>query len=581
MTNIRNIPQTTRRFLMASATGVALCSTSLVAQADFPFRSGAVPPAPQESSEPAKLSVNGAARPLANPARPLSLTAGEAAASPQSDVQRELQRLYEQDGRPVPAMPGIGFASSATPASSGSPAQPARNPVAVSQPQTNSPAPKKETQVGFFDRVSRVFKSSRSNTPPVDPGMTYPKSSQQGPPPAPGVTTSPPIAPPPVAGTQPGIFQPPISANPIHNPANLIPPSPSGESQVSAPSGQQILALPAPGGQPAKNLPELKHIMESPTSGGPAAASPPTATAGTPGLPILDFNAPLPDAAARIAPGEPTEQKTAQVPAAPAGPSNDPFANLFPEDSRTAADADSEKMVDEPVTQPYTGLTLEENTSPMNQRAGQSDGSAQQNQGLTAADSGKPMLQLKAPVAETASNAAPSTDASGEMPRLDLSLPQNLPSLSSSGLPSLKLTPELPPQTPAPPAGKSEVSDEQRSKLEKIAARKDQKGLKGFCPVVLRDQRDLVDASEEFSVVFNGRSYHFSSREAMAQFLEEPVKYAPAARGCDVIHLALTGEELEGSLDHAVWYKGRLYLFASMETMDTFVAAPSSHAAKD
>lgn len=581
MTSIRNIPQSTRRFLMASATGVALCSTSLVAQADFPFRSGAVPPAPQGSSEPAKLSVNGAARPLANPPRPLSLTAGEATASPQSDVQRELQRLYEQDGRPVPAMPGIGFASSATPASSSSPAQPARNPVGVSQPQTNSPAPKKETQVGFFDRVSRVFKSSRSNTPPVDPGMTYPKSSQQGPPPAPGVTTSPPIAPPPVAGTQPGIFQPPISANPIHHPANLIPPAPGDENSASAPSGQQILALPAPGGQSATNLPELKHIMENPTAAAPAAAPSPTATAGTPGLPVLDFNAPLPESAARIAPGEPTEQKTAEVPAAPAGQPNDPFADLFPDDSRTATNSESEKMVDEPVTQPYTGLTLEENASPMGQRAGQPGGSPPPNEGLTPPDSGKPMLQLKAPVAETATNTAPAADGSGEKPRLDLSLPQNLPALSSSNLPSLKLTPELPPQTPAPPAGKTEVSDEQRSKLEKIAARKDQKGLKGFCPVVLRDQRDLVDASEEFSVVYNGKSYHFSSTQAMAQFLEEPAKYAPAASGCDVIHLALTGEELEGSLDHAVWYKGRLYLFTSVETMDTFVAAPSSHAAKD
>jgi YHS domain-containing protein len=67
----------------------------------------------------------------------------------------------------------------------------------------------------------------------------------------------------------------------------------------------------------------------------------------------------------------------------------------------------------------------------------------------------------------------------------------------------------------------------------------------------------------------------------MEKFLAEPAKYAPAAGGCDVLHLALTGEELEGSLDHAVWYKGRLYLFADVETMETFVAAPSSHATND
>ena len=43
---------------------------------------------------------------------------------------------------------------------------------------------------------------------------------------------------------------------------------------------------------------------------------------------------------------------------------------------------------------------------------------------------------------------------------------------------------------------------------------------------------------------------------------------------------ALTGEELEGSLDHAAWFQGRLYLFASAETMETFVSAPGQHTEK-
>ena len=82
-------------------------------------------------------------------------------------------------------------------------------------------------------------------------------------------------------------------------------------------------------------------------------------------------------------------------------------------------------------------------------------------------------------------------------------------------------------------------------------------------------------------MIFNSKTYYLSSSEAVSAFHADPAKYAPAARGCDVIQQAITGEELEGSLDYAVWYKGRLYLFTSAETMDTFVSSPSSHATLD
>ena len=121
-------------------------------------------------------------------------------------------------------------------------------------------------------------------------------------------------------------------------------------------------------------------------------------------------------------------------------------------------------------------------------------------------------------------------------------------------------------------------SERTRAKQELIAARKGLRGLKGFCPVVLREDRDLVDAHSQFRAVYNSKTYYLSTSQAVAAFHSDPAKYAPAARGCDVIHLAITGEELEGTLDFAVWYKGRLYLFSSAETMDTFVSAPSSHA---
>lgn len=120
------------------------------------------------------------------------------------------------------------------------------------------------------------------------------------------------------------------------------------------------------------------------------------------------------------------------------------------------------------------------------------------------------------------------------------------------------------------------ASETDIAKAEKIAARA-ASGLKGFCPVALRDQRQLIDGDERFSAYFANREYKFSSAQALEKFLATPEKYAPAQDGRDVIHYALTGENVEGLLDYAVWYKGQLYLFTSVETMETFMAAPIKH----
>jgi YHS domain-containing protein len=116
------------------------------------------------------------------------------------------------------------------------------------------------------------------------------------------------------------------------------------------------------------------------------------------------------------------------------------------------------------------------------------------------------------------------------------------------------------------------------SKLERIASRKGLNGFKGFCPVAIKDHRELIDARPEYSAVFNGRRYFFSSAASQALFEANPENYAPAALGNDVVHLMLTGESRSGSLEHAVWFRSRLYMFATAETMETFVASPSIHA---
>lgn len=133
-----------------------------------------------------------------------------------------------------------------------------------------------------------------------------------------------------------------------------------------------------------------------------------------------------------------------------------------------------------------------------------------------------------------------------------------------------------PKQNPAV-AKATEKKDKHADKYKKIAERTDKKGLKGFCIVALRDRRELADTNSQFKFDYNGKTYQFSSSKDRETFVKNPAEYAPVAGGNDVTLLAKTNVDIEGTLDHAVWYKGRLYLFSSKETMEVFVANPSDY----
>jgi YHS domain-containing protein len=111
-----------------------------------------------------------------------------------------------------------------------------------------------------------------------------------------------------------------------------------------------------------------------------------------------------------------------------------------------------------------------------------------------------------------------------------------------------------------------------------IQSRSGQAGFKGFCPVELRDRRELIDTNPQFTAAFGLQTYTFSSAEAKAAFEADPSRYAPAAGGSDVVLLVNSGEEEQGMLDYALWYRDRLYLFRSRETMAMFNKDPQRFA---
>ncbi len=132
-----------------------------------------------------------------------------------------------------------------------------------------------------------------------------------------------------------------------------------------------------------------------------------------------------------------------------------------------------------------------------------------------------------------------------------------------------------------PPAKIEQASADDNSvaaKMRRVIQRADMKGLKGFCPVTLRDQRELADSVPEFVSSYRGQKFYFASQPALIKFDLHPERYAPAAYGADVVVLTRDQDVSEGTLDHSAWYRGRLYLFASRENHDLFVKNPETYA---
>ncbi len=131
----------------------------------------------------------------------------------------------------------------------------------------------------------------------------------------------------------------------------------------------------------------------------------------------------------------------------------------------------------------------------------------------------------------------------------------------------------------AQPTKESPEAAEYAAKMQKIRDRGGMKGLKGFCPVTLRDERELTDAKPEFHSQYRGQKFHFASAEAKAKFDQAPTGYAPAAYGADVVVLIRDKDVAEGTLDFAAWFKGQLYLFSSEENHAVFTNDPAKFAA--
>jgi YHS domain-containing protein len=555
-----------------------------------------------------------------------SNSASQQAPQPKSAVQLRLEELYRRDGRPLPDYMRQGGSQPTTaqqpqqqqqaaqrrsaqqpvPAQYQSPAQyatPSQTSVQYAAPQQPQVVRPMASQGNVAQQLSDYYASQGKTMPGAQPSWNGAEQPRQQP-----VTAySPaPQAPAPAPAPQPGFFErlwrkdtpatpqtsvqvsgyaPVASATPQPAPPQPMPSQPAPAQS----SGSLRQPAPAPLAPPVVHAqPVVRHSIQTvdlgssapiealsqPSSKHPAAASQSAVASKAPQKPSsVQATHPSPSPSATVAAKAPVASTPAQPTQATPQPSASGVATVRDEtppfDPKTESEADKKAG-------PYTGLKLDTDeavTSPNPTRvttANVNEPAERPRQApmpvVDADPSAKPITQPKV-AAHAAAPAHPSAeDRSGTV-----HLEDTTPAAPQPSAPKVFVARH--PATQLPP-----TVDDSAAEMHKVGERVGQHGMKGFCPVALREQRQLVDAVPVYSAIYQSKRYYFSSAEALAQFEQTPQKYAPVAGGADVVVQANSEQTVNGTLDFAVWYKDRLFLFSSPESAEAFSLNPHPYA---
>ncbi|RLS83545.1 MAG: hypothetical protein DWI02_00410 [Planctomycetota bacterium] len=615
--------------LGAVASGLLSPSVPALAQARTPLvplkKTAGAPVAAEKTAPPVLMAVPQEIPPEASQIQPASGV--EIAANDKSEVQKQLELLYEKDGREMPDIklnlqpigsgpmgnqgnftqntgttaPQETQTSTPTPKTSGYKKYPGPTPATAppSNPQgtrsygptvtpvkplasTNSPA-RSNPVTGFFKRLVPASLKPVPTTPPIPPdyanrlpgappvSSALPQKVAAGTPakPSPYATNSANLAKPLSIPSRPTMQ---LATKPELSPVPVLNPQLSRQPQLS----QSFEAPRSTTGFPPPTLP-LPPLAHDPL---PLSASPIIA-----GLPLLKT---APDSPPLLAEAS-NHPPTIVIP--PPSDGND-FPNPFPELAETQAD---QKQDASPLDDSLGELA--ESSSP----SAEVTASPEEDLAALIPDP----LDLEDPFAVRVKDfAEPAIDESlaenTESPAGNTtSVEPKLSPIEDPAAPIALLGPplvdseptagQIPPAPPMPELSGTlldvgalrtveEPTDTHLEKMRRIRERFGMKGLKGFCPVTLRDERELFDAKPEFFATYRGQKFHFASVDSRNQFESDPALYAPAAYGADVVALGRDKDVVEGTLDFAAWFKGRLYLFGSQANYETFVKSPALYA---
>ncbi|MFO0919815.1 MAG: hypothetical protein U0872_16065 [Planctomycetaceae bacterium] len=535
----------------------------------------------------------------------------------ESEVEYQLRLLYERDGR---EMPDMSFATpkpqatapestneNASPVVPAAPvtgiqpnlqqnAQPVARPPVRQQPMAAPPPrkppvpnPQAEPAHTGPNKISKFFKKIIPGSGSKAPHQVATVPPRQMPAPGMMPSAAPNIR---TAQASPGVQKQTPLRKPMQHASATAPQPQQQRSAPSSPAPRPVALATAPQTLQTTPVQQVDPLTES-ESAAPLATITPSATTAPPMT--------VPDAGPVEVPAEVAETTTPDseslasfIPPSPAPPNESaqtpvalPQAPAFVADSMPVNETATEQaatqappaMIDdfpnpfpeEQTTEPSFEQPAEQNGAPVNGLASQP--SQTPFAATPSNDDGGPSLDASSPSPEETFEAPIVNPYSGKSLEEPATLPESTPLNKPTSVPSKAV--------PLPAKNVEQTSADDNSvaaKMRRIIQRADMTGLKGFCPVTLRDQRELADSVPDYVASHRGQKFYFATQAAQQKFEQHPERYAPAAYGADVVVLTRDQDVLEGTLDHAAWYRGRLYLFANQENHDIFVKQPERYA---
>jgi YHS domain-containing protein len=101
--------------------------------------------------------------------------------------------------------------------------------------------------------------------------------------------------------------------------------------------------------------------------------------------------------------------------------------------------------------------------------------------------------------------------------------------------------------------------------------------LDGFCPVDLSLHGRWTQGDQRWTVVQKGLIYRFSGDAQRLEFLSNPEKYMPVNGGFDPVVSVNENRNVPGQVNYCAAYKGRIYMFSSAATQETFQKNPEKY----
>jgi YHS domain-containing protein len=106
----------------------------------------------------------------------------------------------------------------------------------------------------------------------------------------------------------------------------------------------------------------------------------------------------------------------------------------------------------------------------------------------------------------------------------------------------------------------------------------DAPAMEGFCPVTLLEQEAWIKGDPRWGAVHRGRVYLFASEQHQQSFLANYGKYAPVLSGYDPVKFIDEGAMVDGKRAHGVFFHNQVILFADEDSLQRFWKSPERYA---